>query len=384
MSGNRQKSGVAAIVLAAGMSRRMGTPKQLMRIGGETILGRTLRNLRASAVSEIVLVLGHAAADVEKEISTVDVKIVHNHEYQQGMGTSIRTGLAALGAETNAALVVLADQPFVRPETLNKLIACHEESRSQIAIPQIVISQIVIPMYKGFRGNPVLLDRVVFPELQALSGDVGCRAIFGSHTENIRKLEVDDVGILLDIDSQEEYWKLAHEAKLDLLSNAAAALEIREALPEHRQELIVVGRDVVAEALVKLGQLLGFTVTVVDPLLTLKEMPGADRILRVLDFSLLPPADKRHVVVASRGQFDEEAIEQALRIDAVYVALLANRKRAEEIVQTLKMRSFAPEKLAAIRAPAGLDIGAESPEEIALSIMAEIVAARRGPGKGKV
>src|SRR6185369_1949560 len=89
------------------------------------------------------------------------------------------------GAETNAALVVLADQPFVRPETLNKLIACHEQSRPQI----------IIPMYKGFRGNPVLLDRVVFPELSALSGDVGCRAIFGSHTENIHKLELELVNV---------------------------------------------------------------------------------------------------------------------------------------------------------------------------------------------
>jgi molybdenum cofactor cytidylyltransferase len=374
MNGNEQKSGVSAIVLAAGMSRRMGTPKQLLRMGGETILERTLRNVRTSAVSEIVLVLGHAAADVEKEISSERVKIVHNQEYQQGMGTSLRTGLAAVNPETNAALVVLADQPFVRPETLNKLIACHEESRPQI----------IIPLYKGFRGNPVLLDRVVFPELSALSGDVGCRAIFGSHTENIRKLEVDDVGILLDIDSPEEYRKLAHEAKPNPSGSAGPALESREALPEQGPELIVVGRDAVAEALVKVGQFLKFTVTLVDPLLTLKEVPGADRILRVLDFSLLPPADERHVVVASRGQFDEEAIEQALRIDARYVALLANRKRAEEIVQTLRTRLFPPEKLAGVRAPAGLDIGAESPEEIALSIMAEIVAARRGHGKGKV
>jgi molybdenum cofactor cytidylyltransferase len=373
MNRNRQKSGVSAIVLAAGMSRRMGTPKQLLRMGGETILGRALKNVRASAVSEIVLVLGHAAEDVEKEISTAGIKIVYNREYQQGMGTSLRMGLAALDAETNAALVVLADQPFVRPETLNTLIACHEESRPQI----------IIPMYKGFRGNPVLLDRSVFPELKALSGDVGCRAIFGSHTENICKLEVDDAGILLDIDSREEYQKLEQQAEHDLSSSAAPPLETREALPEHRPELIVVGSDAVTEALVKLGQLLKFTVTVVDPLLTLKEMPGADRILRVLDFSLLPPADEHHVVVASRGQFDEEAIEQALHIDARYIALLANRKRAEEIVQTLRTRSYPPEKLAGIRAPAGLDIGAESPEEVALSIMAEVVAARRGPEKGK-
>jgi xanthine dehydrogenase accessory factor len=200
----------------------------------------------------------------------------------------------------------------------------------------------------------------------------------------IQKTFTSSRGILLDIDSQEEYSKFADEAKPGTLSEAASPLESREAPPEHRPELIVVGRDAVAAALVKLGQLLKFTVTVVNPLLTFEEMPGADRILRVLDFSLLPAADERHVVVASRGQFDEEAIEQALRVDARYVALLANRKRAEEIVQTLRTRSYPPEKLAGVRAPAGLDIGAESPEEIALSIMAEVVAARRGPGKGKV
>ena len=88
MSDSRRESGVSAVVLAAGMSRRMGTPKQLLRIGGETILAHTLKNVRASAVSEIVLVLGFAAETVEKETSTERLKVVHNQDYQQGMGTS--------------------------------------------------------------------------------------------------------------------------------------------------------------------------------------------------------------------------------------------------------------------------------------------------------
>ena len=122
MNGAGKQSGVSAVVLAAGMSRRMGTPKELLRIDGETILERTLKNVRASAAGEIVLVLGHAADSVEKEISTDRVKIVHNQNYQQGMGTSLRAGLAAVDARASAALIVLADQPFVRPETLNQLI----------------------------------------------------------------------------------------------------------------------------------------------------------------------------------------------------------------------------------------------------------------------
>ena len=376
MSDSRRESGVSAVVLAAGMSRRMGTPKQLLRIGGETILAHTLKNVRSSAVSEIVLVLGFAAESVEKEISIERLKLVHNHNYQQGMGTSLRTGLTAVDAKASAALIVLADQPFVRPETINKLIACHQESKPQI----------IIPMYRGFRGNPVLLDRSVFSELKELSGDVGCRAIFGSHAENICKLAVDDVGILLDIDSREEYQKLeeAYAAQRHEPSRpAAAAVESREDLPVGRADLVVAGRDAVAQALAKFGRLLNFTVTMVDPLIALADLPDADRVLRVLDFSLLPPAGERYVVVATRGQFDEEAVEQALRMEASYIALLANRKRAEEIMRTLRAKSYSPERLAGIRAPAGLDIGAETPEEIALSIMAEIVVARRQEKKAE-
>jgi molybdenum cofactor cytidylyltransferase len=376
MSDEEKQSGVSAIVLAAGMSRRMGTPKQLLRLAGETILERTLKNVRASNVNEIVLVLGHAAESVEKEISTERMKIVRNLDYQQGMGTSLRAGLAAVDDRAGAALIVLADQPFVRPETINQLIECHQETYQETR------PQIVIPAFNGFRGNPVLLDRSVFAELQSLTGDVGCRAIFGNHTENIRKLAVEDIGVLLDIDSREEYEKYANVEAGKLGGSASsggaprkiAPLESRVNLPAGRPELIIGGRDAVAQALAQFGRLLNFSVTIVDPFLTLAEMPDADRILHVLDFSLLPQGGDRYVVAASRGLFDEEAIEQALRGDAAYVALLANKKRADEVTRSLRAKSIAEEKLSNVRAPAGLNIGAESAEEIALSIMAEIVA----------
>lgn len=363
---SRPKSNVAAIVLAAGMSRRMGTPKQLLRVQGKTILEHTLENVRASEVGEIVLVLGHAAEEVLKEISVERIKVVRNHDYQQGMGTSLRSGLAALDEKASAALIVLADQPFVGPDTLNKLIANHQQSQSQI----------IIPAYNGFRGNPVLLDRSVFPELQNLSGDVGCRAIFGSHTENIRKLEVDDPGILMDIDSHDEYQKVEETFSARQFVPAATVLESRVETFAGRPELIIAGRDAVAQALAKFGKILNFTVTMVDPLMTLADCAEADRILHVLDFSRLPLANERYVVVASKGLFDEEAIEQALLTEAAYVALLANKKRAGEILRSLHTKLISEEKLASVRAPAGLNIGAESPEEIALSIMAEIVAER--------
>lgn len=372
MGYKEKKSGVSAVVLAAGMSRRMGTPKQLLPIDGKTILERTLQNVRASNVSEIVLVLGHAAESIEKTIATDDMKIVRNPDYELGMGTSLRAGLAALNTESSAALIVLADQPLVRAETLNRLIAYHQESKPQI----------IIPVYRGFRGNPVLLDRSVFPEVQALDGDVGCRAIFGDHSENIVKLAVDDPGILLDIDNRDDFENLEEYGKRDPALNHSKSgtivLETREHIVAGPLELILVGRDALVQALAKFGRVLNFNISIVDPFLRLNEFPEADRILHSLDFSLLPSAAEQFAVVASRGQFDEEAVAEAIKANCSYIALLANKKRAQEVVKSLRAQSIGPEKLARVRAPAGIEIGAESLEEIALSIMAEIVAVRHG------
>jgi len=138
----------------------------------------------------------------------------------------------------------------------------------------------------------------------------------------------------------------------------------------------VVGEDAVAKALAQFASLLHFTVSIVDPFLRIGDVPGADRILHALDLARLLAGGETYVVVASRGRFDEEAVEQALNAGAVYVALMANRKRAQEILDALKAKGLSDEKLTRLRAPAGLDIGARSPEEIALSVMAEIVFER--------
>jgi molybdenum cofactor cytidylyltransferase len=371
------KSRVGAVILAAGRSTRMGEAKQLLRLGESTVLGQTLNNVRVAKVDDIVLVLGFSAQTILRQLpvsATEDLKVVINQAYEQGMASSLREGLSALDPKTDAALVVLADQPFVRPETLDRIIEEHRRTHAQI----------VIPLYKGFRGNPVLLDRSVFPEVMALDGDIGCRAIFGSHLEGIVKVEVGDVGILLDIDNNDDYERLRRfgQSGQDEMALIEAANREPRAIPGPEDsdpsgdELIVVGSEQVAIALVKLGQLLKFTVTVVDPLLEISVLPPGVRLLKTLDFSLLPENTGRYVVVACRGKFDEEAVEQALHARSAYVGLVANRKRGQEILRSLERRGEAPEKLATVRAPAGLNIGADTPEEIALSIAAEIISLR--------
>ncbi|HKF22412.1 MAG TPA: NTP transferase domain-containing protein [Candidatus Angelobacter sp.] len=369
----RQGTRVAAIALAAGTSRRMGTPKQLLRLGDKSLLERTLDNVRGSGVDEIVLVLGAAEDEVRRQVATEGMRVVVNPDFQQGMGTSLRRGLAAVSPSIEGAFVVLADQPFVRSSTLDQMLAYREKHAPQI----------LIPFYRGFRGNPVLLDRSVFPELMNLTGDIGCRAIFGSHTESIHKLPVEDPGILLDIDSAEDWKRLRSLGDALVHFQGMPEIEVRPGKKtDKRPELVVVGHDPMARALATLARIMEFSVTIVGPLLSLDELPEADRALHVLDFSRLGDAE-RYVVVASRGQFDEEAVEQAVRVKANYIALMANRQRAEEIFRALLHRGVTAEELAAARVPAGLDIGAESVAEIALSIMAEIVKARRRPSHAK-
>jgi molybdenum cofactor cytidylyltransferase len=377
----RNNSRIAALILAAGTSSRMGEAKQLLRLGESTLLGQVLENVRSSRVNEVVLVLGHAAEAIKEQIDTENLRVVINESYQQGMGTSLRAGLAALPPGVDGALIALADQPFVRAQTLDLLIDQYGRSNAQI----------VIPTYKGFRGNPVLLDRSVFSEVMALTGDIGCRAIFGNHLEGIVKLPVEDIGILLDMDSKDDFELLrdfrhggVSEKVLIETANRGGREEISGSVDQAQErELIIVGREPVAITLAKLGKLLHFTVTVVDPLVKFSDLPEADRLLNSLDFSHLPPASARYVVVASRGKFDEEAVEQALRAESTYIALVANKKRAQEIRRSLELRGESPERLARVHAPAGLNIGAEGPEEIALSILAEIVAESRSKSEGK-
>jgi xanthine dehydrogenase accessory factor len=214
---------------------------------------------------------------------------------------------------------------------------------------------------------------------------MGCRAIFGSHLEGIVKVEVEDVGILLDIDNKDDYERLqrfGHSKEEERAVIEAATREARvipglEESSPRSDDLIVVGCQAVAIALVKLGKLLNFTVTVVDPLLEISAFPPGVKLLNALDFSLLPEVAERYVVVASHGKFDEEAVEQALHVQSAYVGLVASNKRGHEIRRSLERKGEPADKLATVHVPAGLDIGAETAEEIALSIMAEIVSRRK-------
>lgn len=196
---------VSAVILAAGTSSRMGQAKQLLALGESTVLAQTLAHVQSAALHEIILVLGAAAETIRGQLPSLQgLKIVVNHDYRQGIASSLRAGLSAVNPNSDAALIILGDQPFIRPQTLTRIV--EEYRRSQ--------AQIVIPTHQGQRGNPVLLDRSVFAEVMALEGDVGSRAIFAKHLDRTVNVEVEDSGILIDLDDPVDYERLKTKIKV--------------------------------------------------------------------------------------------------------------------------------------------------------------------------
>jgi xanthine dehydrogenase accessory factor len=144
-----------------------------------------------------------------------------------------------------------------------------------------------------------------------------------------------------------------------------------------RPRLLLVGQSAVGDALAQLGALLRFEVVALDPDATAEHFPTADALVRELPAMTPLLTPRTYIVVATHGAYDEDALQMALSSDAAYVALVASRRRAETVAGFLRASGLAEERIARLRAPAGLDLGAAEPAEIALSIMAEIVQIRR-------
>ncbi len=189
---------ISAIILAAGESKRMGRPKQLLVFQGRTLIERAADTVVASKVHETIVVLGHQAEAVKAVLKDKPVRIILNPDYRQGMSTSLKAGLSQVAPDARAVLIMLGDQPGLTPETINQLIEAFEEGKGGI----------IVPVYNGRRGNPVLLDLKYIAEIMALTGDVGARQILAAHTEDVYEIQSDSESISIDIDTEQDYKKL--------------------------------------------------------------------------------------------------------------------------------------------------------------------------------
>jgi len=188
---------ISAILLAAGESMRMGQPKQMLEWRGKSLLRHALDHLVQSDVDDIVLVLGHKAEEIRKSLTEYQIKMVINPDYRVGMSSSLRCGLGSIDPRSEAFLVLLADQPEIGPEMINRLIHVFRDADPKPGI--------VRPVYRGVRGHPVLIGIQYLGEALQLKGDEGARGILKSHPGNILEIEVDQDVILKDIDTPEDY-----------------------------------------------------------------------------------------------------------------------------------------------------------------------------------
>ncbi len=189
---------IAAIVLAAGASSRFGEQKLLLPLEGEPIIRRTVENVLASQVQQVVVVLGREADAVRDALAGLAVRCIVNPSYRDGMSTSLRAGVMALPPGTRATLVVLGDQPDITPAILDRLITMHHELGKPIAVPVYV---------EGTRGNPVLFDASVFPELLAVSGDQGSREVIARAPDRVAAVTF-PFPMPRDVDSRADYEAL--------------------------------------------------------------------------------------------------------------------------------------------------------------------------------
>ncbi len=205
LSGKPVDSGrprVAAVILAAGQSSRMGSNKLLLDLEGKPLLCHTVDQVLSLGLPEVVVVVGHQAEAIRQALGARPVRIVPAPDYAAGMSASLKAGIAGLPPTIDAALILLGDMPQISPSLLQRLIAAYNPVEGRA---------IVLPVHEGKRGNPVLWDRRFFDSMQQLAGDVGARHLIGEHGELVAEVEVEDIAVLRDIDTPEAYAQLRRD-----------------------------------------------------------------------------------------------------------------------------------------------------------------------------
>ncbi len=195
-------TGVSAVLLAAGAGSRFGGGKLLSPYRGRALVEATLSGLRGAPVDEIIVVVGKEAEELRRVCEPYGVRTLENPEWEAGMSTSVRAGLEALGPGTEAAAVLLADQPLVGAEAVARLVAAHEAG-----------AEVAVATYGGAPRNPVLFAREVWPLLQSeLSGDEGARGFIRRHPELVTEVPCEDVADPADVDTAEDLERLEKRA----------------------------------------------------------------------------------------------------------------------------------------------------------------------------
>jgi molybdenum cofactor cytidylyltransferase len=191
-------SDVAAILLAAGRGTRFGEePKLLAKVGGKALVRHAAEAAVHSTAGPVIVVTGHRAEAVQAELKGLAIQVVHNPLFADGLSTSLKAGFSVLPPEARAAIVLLGDMPFVRPELIDALVASWHDMGEPTAL---------VPVLNGQRGNPVVLSRALQATIAELSGDIGAGAVLRGRSD-VLEWPTEDSAIIQDIDTREEFAK---------------------------------------------------------------------------------------------------------------------------------------------------------------------------------
>jgi molybdenum cofactor cytidylyltransferase len=192
---------VHGVVLAGGESGRMGQPKPLLTVGPDTFLQRAVRTLQAAGCHRVHVVVNAEAEWAGAAVAGLDVELVRNPATHAQQVDSLRQVLRGLPDDACAVLVLPVDLPLVSPDTARSLIEAHRADPAPL----------LLPFHNGVAGHPVLLDRGLFAEILETELDEGVRSLIMSHAREMREVQVVDPGILIDIDTPDDYWRFIQQ-----------------------------------------------------------------------------------------------------------------------------------------------------------------------------
>lgn len=234
---------LAALILAAGASSRMGRCKALLPMDGAPAIARVVHTFREAGIERIGVVIGHDAGQIAPLLGELGVDAITNADYERGMYSSVQAGIATLSPEIDACFLLPVDIPLVRPATIAALATRFADEHAPITYPR----------FSGQRGHPPLISRLLFPEILAGQGDGGLRALLAAHQSAASDVNVLDGGIVLDMDTPADYEQLARLATRRHLPTPAeceAILATRpasEALRRHGRAVTAVARTIAAK-----------------------------------------------------------------------------------------------------------------------------------------
>jgi CTP:molybdopterin cytidylyltransferase MocA/xanthine/CO dehydrogenase XdhC/CoxF family maturation factor len=185
---------IAGLVLAAGMSSRMGKNKLTLPLGDKVLVRRPVEAALAAGLDPLIVVTGHEAPEIHRALADLPVRFVQNADYAEGLSSSLRAGIAAVPASCDGAMVLLGDMPDISPGLISRLVAAFDPRQSRT---------ICTATFGGRRGHPVLWGRPFFAEIDKLRGDTGARALIERHADSLCEVEADNDAPLVDIDTPE-------------------------------------------------------------------------------------------------------------------------------------------------------------------------------------